>query len=200
MATLKDTIKFDGYDQMSDAEKIAAWEAAELPKPDYTGYISKEQFDKKTSELSSANKRIKALEDANLSDTERLENERKAFEAEKAQFARDKNATLIQGIFAKGGLKPEDYADFDLAVYDDAEQATKFANSIVKMVQSQRSTAEQGVRNTILGGKAKPESGATVTETQNLQQRYIEAVKSGNTLEQARVIRQAQEKGVSLSY
>lgn len=198
MATIKDTIQIEGYDAMTADEKVAALEAMQLPTIDQTKYIEKTTFDKKTSELAEANRKIKALETANLTEEERKANERKAFEDEKAQFNRERNAYEIKSIFAQNGLKEADYADFDLESFDDRDKATRFANSVVKIVKNQRTEAEQGVRSSLLVGQKPPESGATATEAQALQQAYSDALKKNDAFAIAKAIRKAQEKGVSL--
>lgn len=197
MATIKDTIKIDGYDEMTAEQKLAALEAAEMPKPDLSGYIAKSTFDTKVSELAAANRRVKELEGTKLTEEERLENDRKAFEAERAQFNRERNATAIKGVFAQNGLKPEDYADFDLDSFDDTDKALKFANSIVKMAQTQRSAGDASARGTLLGGQP-PKGGVTPDSSVTFQQEYDDAKKSGNSMLMAKIIRKANEKGVSL--
>ncbi len=197
MATIKDTIKIDGYDEMTAEQKLAALEAAEMPKPDLSGYIAKSTFDTKVSELAAANRRVKELEGTKLTEEERLENDRKVFEAERAQFNRERNATAIKGVFAQNGLKPEDYADFDLDSFDDTDKALKFANSIVKMAQTQRSAGDASARGTLLGGQP-PKGGVTPDSSVTFQQEYDDAKKSGNSMLMAKIIRKANEKGVSL--
>lgn len=197
MATIKDTIKIDGYDEMTAEQKLAALEAAEMPKPDLSGYIAKSTFDTKVSELAAANRRVKELEGTKLTEEERLENDRKVFEAERAQFNRERNATAIKGVFAQNGLKPEDYADFDLDSFDDTDKALKFANSIVKMAQTQRSAGDASARGTLLGGQP-PKGGVTPDSSVTFQQEYEDAKKSGNSMLMAKIIRKANEKGVSL--
>ena len=67
------TKKIEGYEDMTPEQKLAALEDYEVDEPDYSGYVTKEQFDKTASELSTAKKQlrekmtaeeIKAKEDA----------------------------------------------------------------------------------------------------------------------------------------
>ena len=51
-----DVTKIEGYDTMSDADKIAALLKADIPEPDMSGYVSKATFDKTASELASLKK------------------------------------------------------------------------------------------------------------------------------------------------
>ena len=55
-----DTSKIEGYENMSAEDKVKALEALNLPDPDYSGYVSKDVFDKKASEAASLSKQLKA--------------------------------------------------------------------------------------------------------------------------------------------
>lgn len=199
MPTIKDNIKIDGYDTMTAEQKVAALEAMQMPQADLSGYISKEQFDKKLSELASANRRVKELEGTKLTEEERLANDRKAFEAEKAQFNRERNATNIKGKLGQGGMKPEEYADLEDVInsFDDADKANRFADSILKMAKSQREAGDVDARSNLLGGQA-PKGGSTPDATMSFQQQYDDARKAGDAMQMAKIIRKANEKGVSL--
>jgi hypothetical protein len=55
-----DTTKISGFDTMTDAEKIAALTAFEIPEDvDLSGYVRKTVFDKTASDLAAANKALK---------------------------------------------------------------------------------------------------------------------------------------------
>lgn len=66
-----DTSKIEGFDTMTDAEKIAALTGYDIPDPDYTGYIPKSKFDATASELAQMKREKK---DA-MSESERLKTE-----------------------------------------------------------------------------------------------------------------------------
>ena len=198
MALLKDTLKIEGYESMTPEQKLAAWEAMNAPEIDSSKYVDKTLFDKKASELAAKNKRIKELEDAQLSEEDRLKQDRVAFELEKSKFNKERNGIKIRGVFAKGNLKEEDYADLDIDSFEDEEKAIKFANSIVKLAQAQRSAAETDARNSLLCGET-PKQGATPDQASKIRTDYANAVKSGDTYAMALAIAEAQAKGVSLT-
>lgn len=55
-----DTSKIEGFDKMTDAEKIAALTGFEIPDAiDLSGYVKKTMFDAKCTELAAANKKLK---------------------------------------------------------------------------------------------------------------------------------------------
>lgn len=197
MALLKDTLKFEGYENMTAEQKVAAWEAANAPEIDMSRYVDKSLYDSKVSDLAAKNKRVKELETSQLSAEDKLKQDRADFEAEKAKFARERNADKIKVIFAKNGLKDEDFADLDIDGYEDSAKAEKFANTIVKMMQSQRSAAESDARSSLLGGKA-PESGVTPDQATKMRSDYKAALEKGDTFSMTMIALEAQKKGVSL--
>lgn len=54
-----DVTQIEGYETMSAEDKLKALEEFDIPDPDYSGYVKKEQFDKIASELAGAKKQLK---------------------------------------------------------------------------------------------------------------------------------------------
>lgn len=71
-----DVTKIEGYNEMSAEDKLKAIESYEFAEPDYSGYVSKDTFDKTASELAKAKKDLKA---------KMTEEEQKAIEAKEAR-------------------------------------------------------------------------------------------------------------------
>lgn len=55
-----DTSKIAGYETMTVEDKIKALEAFEIAEPDYSGYVKKDLYDRKVSELSAKKKELEA--------------------------------------------------------------------------------------------------------------------------------------------
>lgn len=55
-----DVSKIAGYESMSAEEKLKALEGFDIPDPDYSGYVKKEEYDKTASELSQKKKELEA--------------------------------------------------------------------------------------------------------------------------------------------
>ena len=53
-----DVSKIEGYADMTAEEKLKALEEYDVPDPDYSGYVKKEQFDKTASELAAKKKEL----------------------------------------------------------------------------------------------------------------------------------------------
>lgn len=69
-----DTTAIEGYADMTAEEKLAALEAYDIPKPDMSGYVPKDQFDKKMSEASTWKEKYRST----LSDSEKKDQESSA--------------------------------------------------------------------------------------------------------------------------
>lgn len=54
-----DTTSIEGYEQMTPEQKIAALEGYDIPDPDYSGYVKKEEFIKTASELDKIKKQLR---------------------------------------------------------------------------------------------------------------------------------------------
>ena len=66
-----DTSKIEGYDAMTPEQKLDALTKFEIPEPDYSGYVKKDQFDKTASELAKIKKEKSAAEnDTKTKETE----------------------------------------------------------------------------------------------------------------------------------
>ena len=72
-----DVTQIEGYETMTAEEKLKALEEFDVPDPDYSGFVKKEQFDKTASELAAAKKQLreKMTEDEVVKQKEKEERE-----------------------------------------------------------------------------------------------------------------------------
>ena len=198
MATI-DTSKIEGYAAMTAEQKVAALESQQIPDAvDMTQYVSKATFDKKASEAAENSRQLKALRDANLSEEERLKQERAEFDKAKEEFACQVNGTMIRGKFGAGGLKPEEYAHLDIDHFKDKATAEQFADGILSLLASRSTVAEQKARNDLLSASKSPAAGASPDAVSIMRSEYNDALAKGDTLKMVTLIRKAAEAGVSL--
>lgn len=198
MATI-DTSKIEGYAAMTAEQKVAALESQQIPDAvDMTQYVSKATFDKKATEASDYSRQLKAMRDASLTEEERLKQERAEFEKAKSEFAYQKNGTIIRGILGSAGLKPEEYASFDIDHYADEAAAKQFADGIVSLLTSRNAVAEQKARNDLLSASKSPAAGASPDAVSIMRSEYNDALTKGDTVKMVTLIRKAAEAGVSL--
>ena len=86
-----DTSGIEGYAEMTAEQKLAALEGFDIPDPDLSGYVKKDLFDKKASELAAAKKQL---------GEKMTEDEQKASEKE-IQDLTDKYIKIIDDITAR---------------------------------------------------------------------------------------------------
>ena len=97
-----DVSKIEGYADMSAEEKLKALEGFDIPEPDLTGYVSKEQFDKTASELAAKKKELneKLTEDEKQKQAEQEQREelQKKYDALLHESVVSKNKASLLGL------------------------------------------------------------------------------------------------------
>lgn len=93
-----DVSKIEGYADMTAEEKLKALEEFDVPDPDYSGYVKKEQFDKTASELAAKKKELseKLTED---------EKTKQAEQEEREELQKKYDALLHESVVAKNKAK-----------------------------------------------------------------------------------------------
>ena len=155
-----DTSKIEGYAEMTPEQKVAALEALELPAPDYSGYVTKETFDKKASEVS----RLEKEKRERMTEEEKKQAER---DEELAQL-RERNTELERTVSITSYK-----AKFCSMGYDDtlAEDTAKaWADGDMEKVLANQQTFltayEKKVKAGMLGAMPTPPAGSgTTTKT-----------------------------------
>lgn len=148
-----DVSKIDGYAEMSAEDKIKALEEFSLPDPDYTGYVKKELFDKKASELAEANKKLK--DGLSEDEKERQEREQKMtdLENEIASLKKEKTIAGYKAKYLAQGMDDE-LATKTAEALEKGDSETVFANQR-KFLES----FEKKIRTEALGDVDKPPKG-----------------------------------------
>ena len=152
------TGKIEGYENMTLEQRLAALESYEMDEPDYSGYVTKEVFDKTASELANSKKQLrekmtaeelKAKEDAEK--IEELTKERDALLREKTISAHKANY-LALGY-------DEKLANETAEALANGELDKVFANQ-----KKHNESVERKIRADVLKETPKPEGG-TGSET-----------------------------------
>ena len=147
------TGKIEGYENMTLEQRLAALESYEMDEPDYSGYVSKEVFDKTASELANSKKQLrekmsaeelKAKEDAEK--IEELTKERDALLREKTISAHKANY-LALGY-------DEKLANDTAEALANGELDKVFANQ-----KKYNESVEKKIRADVLKETPKPEGG-----------------------------------------
>ena len=147
------TEKIEGYKDMTLEQKLAALESYEIAEPDYTGYVSKETFDKTASELSNAKKQLRekmsAEEIKAKEDAEKME----ALIKERDALLREKTIANHKAKYLSLG--------YDEKLANDTAEA--LANGeLDKVFENQKKhneAVEKKIRADVLKETPKPEGG-----------------------------------------
>lgn len=126
--------------------------------------IDKADFDRKASELAEANRQIKELketnqelENANLTDQQRLENERLAREQELATLKVELARTSARGVLLEAGLSEAEAEPFlSLINTQDKEEAINVAKGLTGVLKSKQTALEKDIEARLLKDTPKP--------------------------------------------
>lgn len=95
----------------------------------------------------------KKLQEADLTDAEKIQKALQAAEDSKNDFARKSSRLDVEKIFVAAGLTEEDYKDLiDGIVSEDAEKSKTMANGLVAMLTKQKETAIQKTKEELMDG------------------------------------------------
>ena len=119
--------------------------------------VSKKMFDENASELAAAKKKLKELEEANLTDAEKLKKIQEAAEEAQRIFTVKSNRMDVEKVLISAGLAEADYAPFiDTIVTVDAEASKNAAKAIATMIAAQKKAVEAAVRKEQQDNTPKP--------------------------------------------
>lgn len=147
------TGKIEGYENMTIEQKLAALETYEVADPDYSGYVTKEMFDKTASELSNAKKQLREKMSAEelkaKEDAEKME----ALIKERDALLREKTVTSHKAKYLALGYD-ENLATETAEALANGELDKVFANQ-----KKHNESVEKKIRADVLKETPKPEGG-----------------------------------------
>ena len=147
------TEKIEGYADMTPEQKLAALEAYEMDDPDYSGYVTKEMFDKTASELSNTKKQLREKMSADeikaKEDAEKMEEIIK----ERDALLREKNIATNKAKFLSLGYD-ENLANDTAEAMVNGELDKVFANQ-----KKHLDAVEKKIRADVLKDTPSPEGG-----------------------------------------
>ena len=121
-----DTSAIEGFEGMSDADKVSALLGYNIPDPDYSGYVSKETFDKKASEAASLSKQLKEAKKAgSVTDSSEYNELKTMYEEIKSSYdsmAKDKKIAEFKAEFISQGYEDATAAKAAEALFDNNTQ------------------------------------------------------------------------------
>lgn len=163
------------------------------------GFVPKAKFDEK---MAKSKEDYEALQnDYNAYKQSKMtEEEKKAEEAMKKEeklqeYANRLSVSTAEKIFAENGLTAEEYKDVLPNIVQATPEATeKVAQSVAKLLSSQKVKLEEGFKETVKSSTPKPVSGTSqtqaLTDREKLQEAYL---KAETPIEKASLLRQLNE-------
>ena len=147
------TEKIEGYKDMTLEQKLAALESYEIDDPDYSGYVSKEVFDKTASELANSKKQLRekmsAEEIKAKEDAEKME----ALIKERDALLREKTVATYKASYLSLGY------DENLAVATAEALANGELDKVFANQKKHNESVEKKIRADVLKATPTPEGG-----------------------------------------
>lgn len=111
-------------------------------------------------QLQADSEAYKKLQEAGLTDAEKLQKALDDATASKAEFAKKSNRLDVEKILVGAGLTEEDYKDLiDGLVSEDAEASKALATNLASMLTKQKEAAVQKTKEELMDGTQTPGSG-----------------------------------------
>ena len=118
----------------------------------------KKNVDPKTlKQLQDDSAAYKKLQEANLTDAEKIQKALQDAESAKLDFAKKSNRLDVEKILVAAGLTEEDYKDLiDTLVSDDSEKSKAAATAFAGLVSKQKEAAVQKTKEEMMDGTQTP--------------------------------------------
>ena len=142
-----DVTQIEGYETMTAEEKLKALEDFDVPDPDYSGFVKKEQFDKTASELAAAKKQLreKMTEDEVVKQKEK--EEREELESKYNKLLRESEITKHKAKLLALGYD-ETLADETATAMADGDSEKVFINQQKHLTAFEKKVRAEALKNT----------------------------------------------------
>ena len=168
-----DTTKIEGYENMTDEEKVKALEAYTIADPDYSGYVKKDVFDKTASDLAQVKKDLKArMSEDEIKAKERAE-ELEKYKTEAESLRREKNIANNTAQFITAGFD-EALAQETAEALEKGDFATVFKNQKTVIENVKKIAKGEAAANMPTPAGKADEGSKTVTKEQFDNMGYAE--------------------------
>lgn len=163
------------------------------------GFVPKAKFDEKVAkskeEYEALQNDYNAYKQSKMTEEEKKAEEALKKEEKLQEYSKRLSISTAEKIFAENGLSQEEYKDVLPNIVQATPEATEaVANSVAKLLSSQKAKLEEGFKETVKGSTPKPEKGTSqtqaLTEKEKLQEAYLNAE---SPIERASLLRQLNE-------
>lgn len=145
-----DVTQIEGYENMTAEEKLKALEGFDVPDPDYSGFVKKEQFDKTASELAAAKKQLKEKMTEDEAARQREQEEREELQENYNKLLRESTISKNKAKLIALGYE-EALADETATAMADGDSEKMFVNQ-----QKHLTAFEKKIRAEVLKTTPKP--------------------------------------------
>lgn len=151
-----DVTQIEGFNEMSDADKVKALTSYNLPDPDYSGYVKKDVFDKTSSEVAEWKRKFRAAASEDEQKKAEQAEQMKSMQDELENLRKEKTVSGYKAKFIAQGYD-EALAEKTATALADGDMKTVFDNNQKFLSDLTKKMEKDQMR----GDGRKPESGGT---------------------------------------
>lgn len=168
--------------------------------------IPKDKFNDTSAKLKEAEERLTSMTNdfeefkkSKMTDEEKKNAERENMQNQLLKYQLDLNRLEVEKIFESNGLTQEDYKDIEANIIGkDRETSIASANAFVNILKANSEKVAQATKQELLKDTPAPVGGTgstkTISNLEELQNAYSEALKSKDTVAQAKLLREMQQE------
>lgn len=170
--------------------------------------IPKDKFNDTSAKLKEAEEKLNSMSNdfeefkkSKMTDEEKKNAERESMQNQLLKYQLDLNRLEVEKIFESNGLTQEDYKDIEANIIGkDRETSIASATAFVNILKAKSEKVAQATKEELLKQTPTPVGGTggekTVSNLEELQSAYAEALKTKDSFAQAKLLRQIQEEQI----
>jgi hypothetical protein len=198
----EELVKILGNEELkSDEERVNA-----INKLLAESTIPKDKFNDTSAKLREAEEKIASITNdfeefkkSKMTDEEKKNAEKESMQNQLLKYQLDLNRLEVEKIFESNGLTQEDYKDIEANIIGkDRETSIASANAFVNILKANSEKVAQATKQDLLKSTPTPVggngAGQSVSNLEELQQAYSNAVRDKNVVEQAKLLREIQQE------
>lgn len=198
----EELVKILGNEELkTDEEKVNA-----INKLLAESTIPKDKFNDTSAKLKEAEEKLTSISNdfeefkkSKMTDEEKKNAEREDMQNQLLKYQLDLNRLEVEKIFESNGLTKEEYKDIEGNIIGkDRETSIASANAFVNILKANSDKVAQATKQELLKETPAPIGGTsgakTVSNLEELKNAYSEALKSKDTIAQAKLLREMQEE------
>lgn len=168
--------------------------------------IPKDKFNDTSAKLREAEERLTSMTNdfeefkkSKMTDEEKKNAERESMQNQLLKYQLDLNRLEVEKIFESNGLTKEDYKDIETNIIGkDRETSIASANAFVNILKLNSERVAQATKQELLKSTPTPVGGTggdkTVSNLEELQNAYSNALKNKDVIAQAKLLREIQQE------